>query len=218
MTKITRWDTGAVIHEGEGSIAELVAACHKLGILAFRANFEGANLEDANLEGANLEDANLEGANLEGANLEGASLEGARLVRASLEGANLEGANLEGARLVGARLVGARLVGASLVRASLEGANFEGANLEGANLEDANLEDARLPIWCRWQVSYSSDPVSRVHIGCKSMSVSEWDAWFSGTDVFDTSRDDERFVRIRANYLAMRAYLVALGLHTETTP
>ena len=176
MTQITRWDTGVVIHEGESTIAELVAACGKLGISAFRAN-----LSDADLRGADLRGANLRGANLIDANLRGADLRGA----------------------------------------DLSDADLRGANLRDANLSDANLSDAKLPIWCRWSVSYTADPDLVVHIGCKHMSIPDWDAIFvrigddynRATENFSLyelgSEDDAR--RIRANYLAMRAYLVAMG-------
>jgi hypothetical protein len=36
--------------------------------------------------------------------------------------------------------------------------------------------------------------------------------WFAGSDEYDTPRDSDDFKRIRANYLAVRAYLVAMEL------
>ena len=107
---------------------------------------------------------------------------------------------------------------ARLDRASLVGASLDGARLVGASLDGASLDGDSLPIWCRWTVTYTDTPDLIVHIGCKSMSIPAWDAWFAGADEFDTPRDDERFLRIHANYLAVRAYLVAMGMHTEATP
>jgi len=187
MTQLKRWDTGAVIYEGEGAIAELVAATQKFGISKFRANLCGANLREADLRGADLRGANLRGANLCEANLCEADLCSANLREANLCGANLREADLCS------------------------------ANLREADLCGADLCGADLPIWCRWAVSYKLDPSASVvvSIGCKSMTVLDWDVWFAGSDVFDTLRNDERFLRIRANYLAMRAYLVALGHHKD---
>ena len=121
-------------------------------------------------------------------------------------------ARLDGARLDGARLDGAILDGASLVGARLDGAILDGASLVGASLVGARLVGARLPIYCQWPVTHTVAPDLLVHIGCKSKSVVDWDAWFSGSDEYDTPRDSDDFRRIRASYLAVRAYLVAMEL------
>ena len=187
MTQIKKRFNDLVIYEDSAeTIAETLVS-------AIRA---GANLVRANLEGANLDGANLDGANLEGANLDGANLVRANLVRANLDGANLDGANLDGANLVRA----------NLVRANLYGANLEGANLDGANL----------PIWCKWSVSWSEsgeDKTITVKIECKVKKPSEWDLWFESFEEFETNRDTEDFKRIRANYKAVRAYLIEMGLY-----
>ena len=205
MTRLVRWDTGELIHEHDGDIRATVEAAAKLGISCLRADLDGARLD-----GARLDRASLVGARLVGASLVGARLDGARLDRASLVGASLDRASLVGASLVGASLVGASLVGASLDGASLDGARLDRARLDGASLDGASLDRARLPIWCRWCVSYSIEPSVVVHIGCKSKSVEDWDAWFAGAGEFDTPRDSEDFRRIRANYLAVKAYLIAM--------
>jgi hypothetical protein len=196
MNQLKRWDTGTVIYEGEGTVAELLAATQKLGISKFRADLSRADLSRADLSGANLSRADLSRADLSGANLSRADLSGANLSRADLSGANLSWTNL--------------------IEANLSGANLSWTNLSWTNLIEANLSGAKLPIWCRWIVSFRLDPLV-VSIGCETRSINEWDAWFSGSEEFDTPRSDERFVRIRANYLAMRAYLVALGYHKDPT-
>jgi len=187
VTDIVNWDTGAVIHSTDGDIRATVEAAAKRRISCFRARLNGARLDGARLDGAILVGASLVGASLVGARLDGARLNGAILDGASLNGAILNGAILDGARLDGASLVGARLNGASLV-------------------------GARLPIYCQWPVTHTVAPDLLVHIGCKSKSVVDWDAWFAGSDEYDTPRDSDDFKRIRANYLAMRAYLVAMEL------
>jgi hypothetical protein len=123
-----------------------------------------------------------------------ATIEAAVKARANLEGANLEGANLAGANLAGA--------------------NLARANLEDANLEGANLEDTYLPIYCKWRVTYKLD--GSISIGCKAKSIAQWDKWFAGTEEFETKRDSDEFKRIRANYLAVRAYCVAMGIGQTT--
>jgi len=207
MTELKRWDTGAVIHSTDCDIRATVETAAKLGISCFRASLDGAILDGASLVGAILDGASLVGASLDGSILDGAILDGARLV-----GARLVGASLVGARLVGARLDGAILDGASLDGAILDGASLVGASLVGASLVGARLVGARLPIYCQWPVTHTVAPDLLVHIGCKSKSVVDWDAWFSGSDEYDTPRDSDDFRRIRASYLAVRAYLVAMEL------
>jgi hypothetical protein len=75
----------------------------------------------------------------------------------------------------------------------------------------------------RWEVSFTESPSLVVHIGCKTKSIAEWDAIFErigesmniALSMFESpelgSNDDAR--KIRANYMAIRAYLVALGKH-----
>lgn len=147
------------------------------------------------------------------ATVEAAAKLGISCFRASLDGARLDGASLDRARLVGASLDRARLDGASLVGASLVGARLVGASLVGASL----------PICCKWSVTYVEHSVLGllVAIGCKSKSIQAWDNWFRAeeTEEFDTPRDSDEFARIRANYQAILAYLVALGKHVvEVAP
>ncbi len=106
---------------------------------------------------------------------------------------------------------------ANLEGANLEGANLEGANLRGANLRGANLEDAKMPIFCKWSVSFicqkekfedNTLETVLIKIGCKyPQTIAWWDEWFASDKVFDTPRDTLDFKLIRANYEAMKAYL-----------
>ena len=102
------------------------------------------------------------------------------------------------------------LRGANLRGANLSDADLRGADLYSANLSDANLRGADLPIWCKWSVTFTIAGV--VKIGYKSMTVPEWDAWFAGTDEFETPRDHESFVLIRANYEAVKTYMQIRGI------
>jgi len=191
-----------------------------------RADLRGANLRGANLRGANLRGASLSCADLSGANLRGADLSGADLRGANLSGADLRGANLSGADLRGANLRGADLNDANLNDANLSDASLSDANLSGANLRGANLRGADLPLYSWWSVCLSGDLVS---IGCQTRTVEQWDAVWMPGDVglfHDFLRDtdhhhhpDLRYVRgmhvdeiyrVRAHYLAARAYVLAL--------
>ena len=115
-------------------------------------------------------------------------------------------------------------LGISCFRANLSDANLSYANLSYANLSDANLSYAKhVPMHSRWEVSFTESPSLVVHIGCKTKSIAEWDAIFErigesmniALSMFESpelgSNDDAR--KIRANYMAIRAYLVALGKH-----
>jgi hypothetical protein len=180
-----------------------------LKALEEKTNLYGANLVRANLDGANLYGANLVRANLDGANLDGANLVRANLVRANLDGANLVRANLDGANLDGANLDGANLDGANL-----DGANLDGANLVRANLYGANLDGANLPIFCKWGVAMQKgeDGILRIKIGCKEpRTISEWVAWFDGSEEYSTSRVTDEFNRIKGMFFAYKSYIEIVG-------
>ena len=123
-----------------------------------------------------------------------------------------------------ANLRDANLRDANLRDANLHEANLRDANLHAANLSDTNLRDAKhVTMHSRWEVSFTESPSLVVHIGCKTKSIAEWDAIFErigesmniALSMFESpelgSNDDAR--KIRANYMAIRAYLVALGKH-----
>jgi len=160
-------------------------------------------LRNAVLSGAVLRNADLSGAVLRNADLSGADLSGAVLRNADLRNAVLSGADLSGAVLSGAVLRNADLRNAVLRNADLRNAVLRNADLSGAVLSGAVLSGAVLPIFCKWAVSTVE---GKIKIGCKVKTTEEWDAWFEGTETFDTSRDTEVFKRIRANYIAVREY------------
>jgi len=71
LTQIKHWNTNEVIHEGAGTIKDVLEDGVGKNI-----NLRDAYLSDANLSGANLSGANLRDANLRGANLSGATYNG----------------------------------------------------------------------------------------------------------------------------------------------
>jgi len=103
-------------------------------------------------------------------------------------------------------------------KANLTRANLDGANLYGANLTRANLDGANLPIFCKWNVTYSqkSEDLNienydlgklQVKIGCKSKTISEWDEWFKSDKEYSTKRGTFEFKQIQAAYLGIKASL-----------
>jgi len=174
------------------------------GKIIFEYNSSKNNLRDANLRGANLRDADLCGANLRDADLRDANLRGADLRGANLRGADLCGANLRDANLRDANLRGADLRGADLRGADLCGANLRGADLCGADLRDA----IKLPLYCRWNIGITKD---LIHIGCKKMTIEEWDKFFNSDEEFETNRGTEEFIQIQACYEAYKSYLTFLN-------
>jgi hypothetical protein len=142
--------------------------------------------------------------------VEKAVKENVSLAFADLEGARLRGANLELANLRGANLEGANLELANLELANLELANLRGANLRGANLRGANLELVRMPLFCKWLVTYSHD-FKTIYIGCKENTIEGWDAFFASNEEYDTPRNSDEFKRIRANYEAAKSYCLIMG-------
>jgi len=110
------------------------------------------------------------------------------------------------------------------IRATVESAAKLGISCFRANLHAANLHAVKhVTMHSRWEVSFTESPSLVVHIGCKTKSIAEWDAIFErigesmniALSMFESpelgSNDDAR--KIRANYMAIRAYLVALGKH-----
>ena len=173
------------------------------------ANLYCADLQCANLYGADLRGADLYGADLRGANLYGANLYGANLKGANLYGANLKGATLYGATLYGADLRGANLYCADLRGADLYGADLRGANLYGANLYGANLKGANFPLFSKWNTSIINNRI--IKIGCKKMTIEDWDLFFASEEEFETKRGTADFKQIEAMYLAYKAYLTHLN-------
>jgi hypothetical protein len=120
---------------------------------------------------------------LEDADLRNAILRGADLRYTNLRDVDLEDANLEDTNLIGAYL---------------RGANLRGADLGGAN---------KIPLYCKWSIGITD---GQIHIGCKKMSVADWDNFFDSDEVFETPRNTDEFKRIEACYNAYKAYLLTL--------
>ena len=72
------------------------------------------------------------------------------------------------------------------------------ADLRGADLRDADLRGADLPIYQKWTVTWRID--GQIYIGCKSKSLTEWDAWFASDEEYETPRNTADFERIEAAY------------------
>jgi len=121
----------------------------------------------------------------------------------------LSGADLSGADLSDANLSGADLSGADLRRADLSGADLRRADLSGADLRRAeNKETACLPIFCKWTPCIIGNDIK---IGCKQMTIENWDLFFASNEEFETKRGTDEFNHIEAVYLAYKAYLTHLS-------
>ena len=131
------------------------------------------------------------------------------LIQGVKTGANLQGANLYGANLYGADLYGANLYGADLRGANLYCADLQGANLYGANLEGADLYGADLPLFSKWNTSIIDNRI--IKIGCKKMTIDDWDSFFASEEEFETKRGTAEFKQIEAMYLAYKAYVTHLN-------
>jgi uncharacterized protein YjbI with pentapeptide repeats len=144
------------------------------------------------------------------------SLANSDLREANLSESNLYKANLSESNLYKANLSESNLSEANLSESNLYKANLSESNLYKANLSEANLSEANLSIYCKWVVSYFQklEIVKDyndfgVNIGCKTKVIAEWDNFFnSSSETFSTPRDSEDFNIIKANYEAVRAYLV----------
>ena len=126
------------------------------------------------------------------------------LSRSDLSGSNLSRSNLSGSNLYGSNLYGSNLYGSDLSRSDLYGSDLSRSDLSEAK----NIETARMPLYCKWYVSIIGD---KIKIGCKEKTIAEWDAWFSGSDKYETDRDTEEFKRIFAMYSAYKAYMEVLN-------
>jgi len=102
----------------------------------------------------------------------------------------------------------ADLSGAYLIGADLSGADLSGANLSGAYLSRAKTKETYFEPQSKYHVMHREDGM--VKIGCKEKTIPEWDEWFAGTDEYETKRGAYDFKRIRAHYLSVRAYVMAM--------
>ena len=93
--------------------------------------------------------------------------------------------------------------------------NLSNANLFNADLSNAKLSNAKLSIFSKWAITYYKNPENKiiVKIGCKEKTIKDWDFFFSDkcTEKFDTERNTIEFLRIKAEYKAVRTYLKTLG-------
>jgi len=161
----------------------------------FRDTVLEAVKQKADLRYADLRYADLSSADLRYANLRSANLRSADLRYADLRSANLRSANLSSADLRYA----------DLRYADLRSADLRYADLSSANLSSAQKEGSRFPIYCKWDVSYSSD-YATINIGCKSMTIKEWDKFFKSKEEFSTPRSHADFKLIEANYQAVKSF------------
>jgi Pentapeptide repeats (9 copies)/Pentapeptide repeats (8 copies) len=153
----------------------------------------------------------LDGANLDKVNLDHVKLVGARFNGASFNGASFNDARFNGARFNDASFNGASFNGASFNDARFNYASFNGARFNGASFNDASFNGASsfsTNPFCKWRVHGKGDTIS---IGCKTKTVAEWDAFFAGTETYQTDRKSPEFLRILACYLAQRAWQMALA-------
>ena len=124
--------------------------------------------------------------------------------KVNLSGAYLSGAYLSGADLSGADLSGAYLSGADLSRAGLSRADLSGAYLSGAGLSRADLSGAYLQPFCKWRTSIIDD---KIKIGCKIMTIEEWESFFNSSEEFETNRNTPDFKQIQAVYESYKVYI-----------
>ena len=162
--------------------------------IQIKHSFNSAILFEHECENNTIKQTLIKGVKM-GADFQGADLYGATLYGADLRGAKLENSNLEGSTLYGA----------NLRNANLYGANLRGANLYGANLEGSKLYGANLPIFSKWNPSIINNRI--IKIGCKKMTIDEWDLFFASEEEFETKRGTADFKQIEAIYLAIKAYL-----------
>jgi len=109
------------------------------------------------------------------------------------------------ADLSSADLSSANLSYANLSSADLSYADLSYADLSSANLRSAKKEGSKFPIYCKWDVTYSSDYLN-VNIGCKTMTIKEWDKFFKSKEEFSTPRSHADFKLIEANYQAVKSF------------
>lgn len=50
-----------------------------------------------------------------------------------------------------------------------------------------------------------------IKIGCETKTIEEWDAWFAGTEEYDTKRGTLEFKMIQAHYEGLKRYMEVMG-------
>ena len=156
--------TRSVIFETDAqTFSEAISVAIKAKVDFSYADFRGADLSGANLSSANFRRADLSGANLSRADLSYADFRGADLSSANFRRADLSGANLSRA---------------DLSYANLSYADLSSADLSGANLSGKKVQCAKLFMGLyRYDVMaiLFEDQTRMVRMGCKWMSLEEWE-------------------------------------------
>ena len=78
------------------------------------------------------------------------------------------------------------------------------ADLWGSNLSRADLSRADLQPFCKWRTSIIDD---KIKIGCKIMTIDEWELFFNSSEEFETNRNAPEFKQIQAVYESYKVYI-----------
>ena len=173
-----------------------------------KTDLSGSDLRNSNLRNSNLRNSDLSGSDLSSSDLSGSDLSSSDLRNSNLRNSNLSGSDLSGSDLSGSNLRNSNLSGSDLSGSNLSGSDLRNSNLSGSDLSGSkNKETAMFPIFCKWNASIIGDEIK---IGCKQMTIEDWDVFFESSEEFDTKRNTDDFKQIQAVYLAYKSYVTFL--------
>ena len=84
------------------------------------------------------------------------------------------------------------------------GGYFLGGEFRGGYFLGGEFRGGVMGSFSKWFVGLTYE--GNIKIGCKTMTVQEWDKWFKGKEEFETKRNTPEFKRIYASYLSIKAY------------
>ena len=143
--------------------------------------------------------------NFRGGDFRGGDFLGGNFLGGNFRGGNFRGGNFRGGNFRGGDFRGGDFRGGDFLGGNFRGGDFRGGDFRGGNFLGGNFLGGLMMPHCKWY--YGQDCEGNIIIGCKRMKMEEWDAWFAGTEEFETKRGSEAFKKIQACFEATKAYV-----------
>jgi hypothetical protein len=119
------------------------------------------------------------------------------------------GGEFRGGYFLGGEFRGGEFRGGYFLGGEFLGGEFLGGEFRGGYFLGGEFLGGVMNPHCKWRVC-GVMPDGRVKIGCKEKTMEEWDAWFAGTEEFETKRGTKDFAKIHAMFLSLKAYVIFL--------
>ena len=135
----------------------------------------------------------------------GGELLGGEFRGGEFRGGEFRGGEFRGGKFLGGYFRGGEFLGGYFRDGYFLGGYFRGGYFLGGEFRGGEFRGGLMMPNCKWIYGQTHD--GKIKIGCKLMSMQEWEEWFSGNEKFSTERGTKEFKKIQACFEATKAYL-----------